>query len=252
MAFKLPAKTYLSLHDLVTRWECTENDVRDLIVRGELRPSYIINHVAKKVRFYLSSEDVGTYWQSKTVGTYEDDDGTPRPKLYTTEGAYYLLHPDVTSALNCNFWYFSQDREHVKGEEDINICFMLTRRGEWEHGVTLDMVFKNGMVMLEELMRFEEPQIENIRTEKPIETREHNALNATRWPWGNHHTEALGHLEAAARRWWVNYDLMDATTMPTNAEVADWLKNERGVSQTSADAMASILRLDGLKTGPRK
>lgn len=74
----------------------------------------------------------------------------------------------------------------------------------------------------------------------------------TRWPWGDHHTEALGYLEAAARRFWgTNYDPTDPTTAPTNAQVADWLKSERGVSGNMAASIASILRADNLRTGPR-
>lgn len=75
---------------------------------------------------------------------------------------------------------------------------------------------------------------------------------AGRWPWGNHHTELLGHLEAAARRFWVEYDPSDTTTAPTNVTVSDWLKKERKVSGQMADAIASMLRPDGLPTGPRK
>jgi hypothetical protein len=73
-----------------------------------------------------------------------------------------------------------------------------------------------------------------------------------RWPWGSHHTEMLGHLEAAARRYWVNHDPADTGTAPTNAKVSDWLQTERKVSKTMADSIASMLRLDGLPTGPRK
>lgn len=73
-----------------------------------------------------------------------------------------------------------------------------------------------------------------------------------RWPWGNHHTELLGHLEAAAKRYWVNYNPDDATTAPTNKDVSEWLVSERNVSQKMAESIASILRPDGLPTGPRK
>ena len=74
-----------------------------------------------------------------------------------------------------------------------------------------------------------------------------------RWPWGNHHTELLGHLEAAARRYWgENYVPSDPTTAPTNATVSEWLQTERKVSKTMADSIASMLRPDGLPTGPRK
>lgn len=75
-----------------------------------------------------------------------------------------------------------------------------------------------------------------------------------KWPWGDHHTEALGHLEAAALRFWGAdyYDPADSGTAPLNEDVSGWLQKERGVSKTLATAMASILRLDGLPTGPRK
>jgi len=73
-----------------------------------------------------------------------------------------------------------------------------------------------------------------------------------KWPWGNHHTKLLGHLEAAARRYWVNHDPQDTDTAPTNSVVSEWLQTERKVSRTMADAIASILRVDGLRTGPRK
>ncbi len=73
-----------------------------------------------------------------------------------------------------------------------------------------------------------------------------------RWPWGDHHTEMLGHLEAAAIRFWTSYVPADATTANTNATVSEWLQTERKVSRTMADSIASMLRADGLPTGPRK
>jgi hypothetical protein len=73
-----------------------------------------------------------------------------------------------------------------------------------------------------------------------------------RWPWGDHHTDLLGHLEAAANRFWTGYDPSDTTTANTNATVSEWLQKERKVSKTMAEAIASILRPDGLPTGPRK
>ena len=78
------------------------------------------------------------------------------------------------------------------------------------------------------------------------------AMANSRWPWGSHHTELLGHLDAAARKWWVKYDPTDATTAPTNKDVSEWLVNDRNVSQKMAESIATLLRLDGLPTGPRK
>ena len=73
------------------------------------------------------------------------------------------------------------------------------------------------------------------------------------WPWGNHHTKLLGHLDATARRYWgSNYKPSDTSTASTNADVSEWLQTERKVSRTMADSIASMLRPDGLPTGPRK
>jgi len=72
------------------------------------------------------------------------------------------------------------------------------------------------------------------------------------WPWGRHETESLRHLEAAAKRFWTLYEPGDPSTAPTNEMVSDWLQDERKVSKDKAKAIASILRADGLPTGPRR
>lgn len=71
------------------------------------------------------------------------------------------------------------------------------------------------------------------------------------WPWGRHETDLLRKLAAAANRFWKNYDPSDPSTAPTNQEVAEWLKKE-GVAERNANVIATILRPDGLQTGPRR
>lgn len=71
------------------------------------------------------------------------------------------------------------------------------------------------------------------------------------WPWGEHETELLRHLAEAAKQFWALYDSSDNSTAPTNQQVTDWLVN-RGVAQRNAEIMATILRADGLPSGPRK
>lgn len=73
-----------------------------------------------------------------------------------------------------------------------------------------------------------------------------------RWPWGDYDTVLLGHLEAAVREFWLDYDRDRPRTAPKNEVVADWLINERKITRNKAEAIASILRADGLPTGPRK
>ena len=72
-----------------------------------------------------------------------------------------------------------------------------------------------------------------------------------KWPWGDHETELLQHLEAAAVRFWKNYDPDDKSTAPTNEAIWDWLE-ERGVTKNMRKAIATILRPPDVPTGPRK
>ena len=99
--------------------------------------------------------------------------------------------------------------------------------------------------------------IKRIRADQNPKEDAANSINKTeipneRWPWGQHHTETLGHLEAAARKYWVLYDPNDISTAPTNEMVIEWLQSDRGISREKARAIASMLRPDGLPTGPRR
>lgn len=65
-----------------------------------------------------------------------------------------------------------------------------------------------------------------------------------------HNTNLLSQLDAARVKFWDNYDPTDTTTAPRNEDVKSWLVSN-GVSKTIAASMATILRADGLPTGPR-
>lgn len=71
------------------------------------------------------------------------------------------------------------------------------------------------------------------------------------WPWGTHETELLRKLAAAANRFWKLYDPSDPTTAPTSKDVTDWLVKQ-GIAERNASVMATILRADNIKPGPRK
>jgi len=71
------------------------------------------------------------------------------------------------------------------------------------------------------------------------------------WPWGTYETELLRKLAMAANRFWKNYDPSDNSTAPTRDDVVEWLEAQN-VTANMAEAMATILRADGLPTGRRK
>lgn len=72
-----------------------------------------------------------------------------------------------------------------------------------------------------------------------------------KWPWGEHETKLLRELAAAANKFWKNYDPTDPTTAPTNEQVSSWLI-EHGVAKRSAELIATMLRDDDLRPGPRR
>lgn len=72
---------------------------------------------------------------------------------------------------------------------------------------------------------------------------------STRWP--NHNTQLLTALRLAALKFWERFDPEDRETAPTNDEVANWLRSNHKVSASTANSMATILRADGLPSGPR-
>ena len=61
------------------------------------------------------------------------------------------------------------------------------------------------------------------------------------WPWGNHHTDALGHLEAAGQRWWATYSPLEPHSAPPLQEVVQWLLQERKVPTALAQSIAALL-----------
>lgn len=72
---------------------------------------------------------------------------------------------------------------------------------------------------------------------------------SARWP--AHETEKLTALRLAAVKFWANYNPARPDTAEKSETVSEWLQTEHNIARTVADAMASILRPDNLKTGPR-
>jgi len=72
---------------------------------------------------------------------------------------------------------------------------------------------------------------------------------SVRWP--DHETKKLTALRLAAVKFWSNYDPAQPDTAPKNETVIDWLQKEHGIGATPAAEMASILRPESLRPGPR-
>lgn len=71
------------------------------------------------------------------------------------------------------------------------------------------------------------------------------------WPWGDYTTHYLGLVAEVVREFWATYDPEQPATAPTNEQVETWLREEKRVSQRTAQAIAKICRADDAPTGKR-
>lgn len=133
--------------------------------------------------------------------------------------------------------YFQYDDETTYSDWFADVSKSAFHNQEFARQKIVNWLATTGM---KSVYRFDRGQANPLQTQK------------SRWPWGDHHTVNLDHLEAAARRFWVGYDPSDSTTANTNSTVIEWLQTERKVSGKMAEAIATMLRPDGLPTGPRK
>ena len=170
-----------TIPELIERWQCTENDIRRAIIDGQLVPSFRLVNSAPKVKFQKETTEGETYWVPKIAHFDEDK----KPKLFDIYGYYYLLHPEFItttfSALDCNFFYFSKDRNHAQGTAEKNICFSLMDSKQLKDGISMDQVLKDGMVLLEEVERVELERTGHVNNthaslETPLRTHERNIL----------------------------------------------------------------------------
>jgi len=88
-----------------------------------------------------------------------------------------------------------------------------------------------------------------------VQEQRNAAKESIAWPWGRHNTKLLEVLAATAEEFWSLYNPLDETTHVLKEDVVKWIMKWHGdkVSAHMANAIATILRADGLPTGrPRK
>ena len=165
----------------------------------------------------------------------DDDDGVPKDEFALTESPSMLKSCDMDHWLRG--WSYDNGNGLERWLQDENKSGFESQRfsrqelARWLSAIGMKSVY--------------------VFDTAPPQATTHNPSGI--WPWGSYSTKLLEDLDAAAREFWVKYDPADVkTTAPKNETVVKWLHKERGVSGSMAQAMATILRATGLRTGPRK
>lgn len=71
------------------------------------------------------------------------------------------------------------------------------------------------------------------------------------WPWGKYETNLLATLALAADKFWKDYN-PNTSNPPKQPEVVSWLLRNGAPSNNIAEAIATILRADGLPTRSKR
>jgi hypothetical protein len=171
MEIELPAKKYYTFLELAARLQCSELDLRHLVIEKQIMPSiYLPSGIYSECQIRCDEvQGVSNCWAFpiEEYGEEEADSKVIRTKL---RGFHFLIFPVQISANNCEFHFAS---ETMLWHDDSEICYGL------EESCDLDNVIKNGVVMAIELARFEALHNENLKlihVEKPLGTKERNTL----------------------------------------------------------------------------
>jgi hypothetical protein len=156
MSFKFP-RAYLTFSELRERWDCTENDLREAIISGELRPAM---RTDKALAVPTWAED----WKGDL---YPDDQVQAKngyPLALKRFGWLYLQKPEPTASLDCKFTVCTDDRDAQMPDspEDFPFTIWYWLPQPW----SMRDVQENAAFLQEEIVRFE-----TVHAEEPEQTK---------------------------------------------------------------------------------
>jgi len=172
MSIKIPPRKYLTFRELLLRWQCTENDLRYLIVNGELKPAVKATEPLKLVDWEYDPMADGCV----PCGHKQDAQGF-QVEVQPT-GWLYLQSPGHIAPLNCEFRLASRERDPDVPAEPWDAPLY-----DWfwlPHEIEIASVELEAAFLMEEVLRYE--SIHDIeapqqhRAEKSVGTRERDTL----------------------------------------------------------------------------
>jgi hypothetical protein len=175
MAIKFPEKTWFTFQDLIERWQCTENDIRRLVVDKSLIPSIRTAEILTTPNWKPNSS--GHFEPS---GRLQHRGDAGRSIEHTPLNHWlYLRRPVRTAAFDCEFRLatFEIDTPEPKTDNDVAGNGILW---SWLPEVmTMVSVVREAAFLLEEVARFEAKHTRKEREgipDKPLVTKERNTL----------------------------------------------------------------------------
>lgn len=242
-------KEYVTFRELCNRWKIDSQDMHYLVSKGDLVPSIAWNQ-------YLVECRLTSVVDGNAEFSFQD-----RHNYIEKSSWLYLQFPKPTGRSAYNFSYASKNHRPLV---DDSLCeepwYLLCGRFEYEGAFPPESIretyVETECVFMEDSVadcEVRHPELLEASNRVEISRKESSGdqqVAHDKWPWGNYETENLRRLSAAAQKFWKLYDPSDPSTAPTNKDVGEWLRAQ-GVSNRIADAMATILRADGLPTGPR-
>jgi hypothetical protein len=177
MAIKLPEKTWFTFHELMERWQCTENDIRRLVIEESLIPS--IRTSEKLTHPDWEFEPSGNFEPSGQLG--ENSSVGYALEFTVLNHWLYLRRPLRISTFDCQFRLATFGRDDPEPKDPYEV----TAEGLFWHWIpeamTLNDVIRNTAFLIEEVARFETQQgrqdLQKI-PEKLLQTKERHTLLA--------------------------------------------------------------------------
>ena len=170
MTIKLPNRTYFTFAEVLSRWQCTDNDIRNLILTGTLVPSLRING---SIIPFVWTKDQSDGWIF--TDTRQDQNGTD-----VTEWAndfYYVVNWRERGPFKGDSHVLSKARAHTFRTGQYYLIHVPIT--DEVRVFTIGEVMQKGVVMADELalverdLRHPEDQVKN---EKPLATTERSML----------------------------------------------------------------------------
>lgn len=175
MAIKLPEKTWFTFQDLIERWQCTENDIRRLVVEESLIPSI------RSARTLTTPDwKLGKFGKFEPNGRLEHADGSGRAFEHNYLNHWlYLRRPVRTAVLDCEFRLATVESDTPEPKTDYEMVGDGIFWSWLPEVMTMESVVHEAAFSLEEVARFEAKHTRKEREgvpDKPLVTKERNTL----------------------------------------------------------------------------